>query len=146
MYLGTDSDLKRKHSWINEEWSKLRQISNWNFQWKKFDPNKQDVIAIWPKSKSKQMRKAFLLLSQSDYEGPIIKPDFWFSVNSTLRLVGNSIKFRQSQNDFFKASFCPKNERSNLTLLLWYLRSTCFRSFFGGNRRPQKNISKLTDL
>ena len=31
-----------------------------------------------------------------------------------------------------------KKERKNLTLLLWYLKSTCFRSFFWGNRRRQK--------
>ena len=51
---------------------------------------------------------------------------------------------------------CPKgqliskglfgNERKNLTLLLWNLRSICFCSFFGRNWRHQKDISKLTDL
>ena len=31
-------------------------------------------------------------------------------------------------------------------LIRFYYYATCFRSFFGGNRRPQKTISKLTDL
>ena len=39
--------------------------------------------------------------------------------------------------------FPPKNEQTNSTLLLWNLRSTYFRLFFGGNWRHQKNISKL---
>ena len=41
---------------------------------------------------------------------------------------------------FWGHQFPPKNERTNSTLLLWYLRSTCFRSFFGGNRRAQKSL------
>ena len=57
-----------------------------------------------------------------------------------------ALKVRQSQNDFFKLTFFPKNERKNLTLLLWYLRLTCFHSFFGRNWRQQKDISKLNDL
>ena len=36
--------------------------------------------------------------------------------------------------------FPPKNERTNSTLLLWNLRSTCFRSFFGGNWRHQNTF------
>ena len=56
------------------------------------------------------------------------------------------LKVRQSRNDFFKPLFPPKNERRNSTLLLWYLRLTCFRSFFGENWRHQKDVSKLTDL
>ena len=56
------------------------------------------------------------------------------------------LKVRQSRNDFFKPTLPPKNERRNSTLLLWKLRLTCFRSFFGGNWRHQKDISKLTDL
>ena len=56
------------------------------------------------------------------------------------------LKVRQSRNYFFKPKFLPKNEQTNLTLLLWYLRSNCFRSFFGRNWRHQKDISKLTDL
>ena len=47
---------------------------------------------------------------------------------------------------FWGHRFLPKNRRTNSTLLLWYLRSTCFPSFFGGNRQPQKTFSKLTDL
>ena len=42
------------------------------------------------------------------------------------------------------SSILPKNEQKNSTLLLWYLKSNSFRSFFG--RRHQKDISKLTDL
>ena len=39
-----------------------------------------------------------------------------------------------------------KKRTKKLTNLLWYLRSTCFRSFFGRIWRYQKDISKLTDL
>ena len=60
------------------------------------------------------------------------------------------LKIRQSRNDFFKLTFLPKNEQTNSTLLIWYLRSTCFCSFFGRNCRHQNqhqnDISKLTDL
>ena len=56
---------------------------------------------------------------------------FFYSTKSPL-------KVRQSRNDFFKPTFLPKNEQMNSTLLLWYLRSTCFRSFFGRNWRQQK--------
>ena len=49
-----------------------------------------------------------------------------------------SIKVRKSQNDFFEPTFSPKNERMNSTLLLWNLRLTCFRSFFGENWWTQK--------
>ena len=40
------------------------------------------------------------------------------------------LKVRQSRNDFFKPTILPKNERTNSTLLLCYLMSTCFRLFF----------------
>ena len=56
------------------------------------------------------------------------------------------IKVRQSRNNFFKPTFPPKNEQTNSTLLLWYLRLTCFHLFFGRNWRHQKEILKLTDL
>ena len=56
------------------------------------------------------------------------------------------LKVSQRRNYFFKPKFLTKNERMNLTLLLWYLRLTCFRSVFGRNWRRQKDISKLTDL
>jgi hypothetical protein len=39
-----------------------------------------------------------------------------------------------------------KNEQKKKTLLLRYLRSSCFCLFFGRNLRHQKDISKLTDL
>ena len=39
------------------------------------------------------------------------------------------LKGRHSQNDFFKPTFPPNNERTNSTLLLWNLRLTCFCSF-----------------
>ena len=47
---------------------------------------------------------------------------------------------------FSSRSFFQKNEQTNSTLLLWNLRSNCFRLFFGRNWRHQKDISKLTDL
>ena len=45
-----------------------------------------------------------------------------------------------------ESSILPKTERKNATLLLWYLKSNCFRSFFGRIERHQKDISKLADL
>ena len=39
-----------------------------------------------------------------------------------------------------------KNKQTNLTLLLWHLRSTCFPLFFGRYWRHQKDISKLSGL
>ena len=65
---------------------------------------------------------------------------------SSLRSQRFELKVRQSRNDFFKPTFLSKNEQTNSTLLLWYLRSTCFCLFFGRNRRHQKDITKLTDL
>ena len=47
---------------------------------------------------------------------------------------------------FWGHRFPPKNEWTNSILILWYLKSTCFHSFFGGNRWSQKTISKFTDL
>ena len=74
----------------------------------------------------------------------------WFSslFKDPMILSKNDFDWKmfQSRTDFFKPTFLPKNERTNSTLLLWYLRSTCFCSFFGRNWRQQKDISKLTDL
>ena len=76
----------------------------------------------------------------------------WQSFGDGLIYLGSKawfylkLKVRKSRNDFFKPTFPPKNERTNSTLLLWNLRSTCARSFFGGNWRHQKDISKLFDL
>jgi hypothetical protein len=53
----------------------------------------------------------------------VIEKNFWFA--KFLR----SLKVSKSRNDFFKYTFPPKNKRTNFTLLLWNLRSTCFRSF-----------------
>ena len=36
------------------------------------------------------------------------------------------VKVRQCQNNFFKPTYLPKNEQTNSTLLLWYLRLSCF--------------------
>ena len=49
------------------------------------------------------------------------------------------LKVSYFRNGFWGHWFPPKNERTNSTLMLWYLRSTCFCSFFGGNRRSPKN-------
>ena len=35
------------------------------------------------------------------------------------------------RNVFLVSLILPKNEQTNSTLLLWYLKSNCFRSFFG---------------
>ena len=42
--------------------------------------------------------------------------------------------------------FFQKNKQTNSTLLLWYLRSTCFRLFIGRNWRHQNEISKSSDI
>ena len=44
---------------------------------------------------------------------------------------------------FSSRHFFQKNERTNSTLLLWYLRSTCFRLFFGRIWRQQKDIFEI---
>ena len=64
----------------------------------------------------------------------------------TASEIFRPLKVRKSWNYFFKWTFPPKNERTSSTLLLWNLRSTCFRSFFGRNWRHQKDGSKLIDL
>ena len=66
------------------------------------------------------------------------------------------LKVRQSRNDFFKPTILPLIERTNSTLLLWYIRSTYFCSCFGRNWRHQKkhfeinwplvNREKLTEF
>ena len=56
------------------------------------------------------------------------------------------LKVSKTWKQIVKPWILPKNKQMNSTLLLWYLRSTCFRSFFGRNWRHQKDISKLTDL
>ena len=56
------------------------------------------------------------------------------------------LKVSKTRKQIVKPWILPKNEQMNSTLLLWYLRSTCFCSFFGRNQRHQKNISKLNDL
>ena len=59
----------------------------------------------------------------------------------------SSAKGQTNSKWFFQADiFLPKNEWTNSTLLVWHLRLTSFRSFFGRNWRYQKDISKLTDL
>ena len=40
----------------------------------------------------------------------------------------------------------PKKRTKNLSLLLWYIKLNCFRSFFGRIEDTKKYISKLTDL
>ena len=50
-----------------------------------------------------------------------------------------ALKVRQIRNDSFKITFPPKNEQTNSTLLLWYLRSPCFSSFFWKKSKTPKN-------
>ena len=42
-----------------------------------------------------------------------------------------TLKINKSRKQFMVSSILPKNNRNFLTLLLWYLRSNCFFSFFG---------------
>ena len=54
------------------------------------------------------------------------------------------------KSNFFVGNFvqmmAPKGHFEINWPLLWYLRLTCFRSFFGRNRRHQKDTLKITDL
>ena len=45
---------------------------------------------------------------------------------------------------FLGSSISSKKRTNEFNFTTYY--ETCFRSFFGGNRRPQKTISKLIDL
>ena len=56
---------------------------------------------------------------------------------------GHLLKVRQSRNDFFKPKILPKNEWTNLTLLLWYLSLNVFVFYFGRNGRHKKNHLKI---
>jgi hypothetical protein len=58
----------------------------------------------------------------------------------------SNIKVSWFQKDFLVSSILSNNERKKSTLLLWYLRSTCFRLFFGRIWRHQKDILKLTEI
>ena len=49
-------------------------------------------------------------------------------------------------NWILKTWWGPVLMSSYIPAALWYLRSTCYRSFFGRNWRHQKDASKLTDL
>ena len=43
----------------------------------------------------------------------------------------DKIKVSEFQNIIFTSSILPKSDRKDLTLLLCYLKSNCFRTFFG---------------
>ena len=58
----------------------------------------------------------------------------WDEEESTFQFL----KGQKISKGFLMSSISSKNERRNSTSLLWYLKSTCFCSFFGGNRRHQK--------
>ena len=48
------------------------------------------------------------------------------------------LKVSKTQKQIVKSWILPKKEWTNLTLLLWYLRSTCVCSFLGRNQRHKK--------
>ena len=56
------------------------------------------------------------------------------------------VKVRQIRNGFFKPTIPPKNERMNSVFLPDSTKNEFVRSFFGGNRGYQKDLSKLSDL
>ena len=56
------------------------------------------------------------------------------SIGSGLKKVS---QVRQIRNDFFRIMFPPKNEQTDSTLLLWYLRLTCFCSFWRKLKTPK---------
>ena len=68
---------------------------------------------------------------------------FFFSIEISNKNIKSRtcLKVKQSRNEFFKPTFLPKIEGTN-----WYLKSTCFCSFFGRNLSHQKDISKLSNL
>ena len=53
------------------------------------------------------------------------------------------IKVSKSRKRFMVSSILPNNKQKNSTLLLWYLRLNCFRSFFG---RIEETINCFWDL
>ena len=57
------------------------------------------------------------------------------------KCLGVLLTVKQSRNDFFKPKFHPK---TNSTLLLWYLRSTCFHSL--KLKTPQRHFEIIWPL
>ena len=74
-----------------------------------------------------------------------VEPEIWkrfwicccWNPQNLKPTASRQLKVRKSRNDFFKKTFPPKYELMNSTLLLWNLKLTCFRSFFGGNWRHE---------
>ena len=133
----------------------LRGIVNWSgvaqtvvqgpkqSRWKQFQLQ-SFLISTWSK---KQYLQTMLAIGSENifWKTNLMKKtlQFW-TVLLCYELFPYLLKVRQSENEVFKLIFLPKNDGTNL--LQWYLRSTCFRSFFGRNWRHQKYISKLTDI
>ena len=84
--------------------------------------------------------------SSYDVHKILISPCFVISLLQNENFFWRHIKVSKTRKQIVKSWILPKNEQMNSTLLLWNLRSTCFRSFFGRNWRHQKDISKITDL
>ena len=56
-------------------------------------------------------------------------------ITQTISCLWKVLKVRQSQNDFFKPKFPPKNERTNSTLILRSLRLTYFLEEMEDNKK-----------
>ena len=107
------------------------------------------VIIFNNKSAEIKTRSAEVLLKMITILKELRIAQLCFKNERTLRscllrnknLHKSSLKVRQSRNDFLNPTFLPKNERTNSTLLLWYLRLTCFRSFFWKKlKTPKRNF------
>ena len=53
------------------------------------------------------------------------------SLRNKKKCIKSKLKVSKSRKRVMVSSILPKNERKKWTLLLQYLRSNCFRSFFG---------------
>ena len=56
------------------------------------------------------------------------------------------LKVSWFRNGFWSHQFPPKKEQTNSTLLLWYLRSTCFRSFLEEIDVPRNHFKIICPL
>ena len=141
--VNTDSICQTKEVWSypwNKQTNRVRRLvllfkdchivfldSFWGKDWKQ--KNKRIIMNLFSvMQRASSMRDVCKLLH--------IERSDRFSFNQTYGQKKSKL--------FFHVDVSSK--KPNSTLLLWNLRLTCFRSFFGGNWSYQKDIPKLSDL
>ena len=128
--------ISSNHDFLNASLAWLYQIKNINL-----GECETKVTKSFHRAENSSFLKLWSFLALTKKSLHILKTyiflEFWIT-----RTKGHLI----SKCLFAVSSILPKNERKILTLLLWYLKSNCFRSFFGRIEIHQKDISKLTDL